>query len=174
MLPVLLINRAFFNFGQSWKTNSKDVCSDVWLGGFWILFLLVVRHVFYSVTDSQQNYCSVYIAEILPNPTTMPTILLLLILLGVLYSHGHAMSQEEKRRFRWVEKTAEQLRCPLLTTWHIRWLADSFLPIEGIKWLRCLIMPIRIIWWVVFQKKHKSAFKELQQVVFLWKSVAKV
>uniref|UniRef100_A0A674PK48 alpha-1,2-Mannosidase n=1 Tax=Takifugu rubripes TaxID=31033 RepID=A0A674PK48_TAKRU len=32
--------------------------------------------------------------------TTMPTILLLLTLLGVLYSHGHGMSREEKRKFR--------------------------------------------------------------------------
>uniref|UniRef100_A0A674NUG9 alpha-1,2-Mannosidase n=1 Tax=Takifugu rubripes TaxID=31033 RepID=A0A674NUG9_TAKRU len=30
----------------------------------------------------------------------MPTILLLLTLLGVLYSHGHGMSREEKRKFR--------------------------------------------------------------------------
>uniref|UniRef100_A0A674NXT1 alpha-1,2-Mannosidase n=1 Tax=Takifugu rubripes TaxID=31033 RepID=A0A674NXT1_TAKRU len=35
--------------------------------------------------------------------TTMPTILLLLTLLGVLYSHGHGMSREEKRKNQVVE-----------------------------------------------------------------------
>lgn len=95
----------------------------------------------------------------------MPAILLLLTLLGVLYSHGHAMSREEKRKFRWVEKTKEQWRFSLLPTWRVTWLAVSFLLIKGTKWLRCSTMPIKIIWWVVFQKQAPD-FKESRQLLF--------
>lgn len=132
MLPVLLMNQAFFflNFGQSEKRNSKDVCRDVWLGrGGFVIFGFCSSQLSDMVfvqwqADSQTIILFTLLRSCQTN--TMPTILLTLTLLGVLYSHGNAMSQEEKRKFRWVETTVEQLRCYLLTTRRIWWLAPCF------------------------------------------------
>lgn len=108
-----LLTKFFFFFDQSEKRNSKDVCSDVWVGrgGFRIFGFCSSQlsdMVFVQwLTDSQTVILFTLLRSCQTN--TMPTKLLILTLLGILYSHGNAMSQEEKRKFRWVEKTIEQV-----------------------------------------------------------------
>lgn len=105
--------------------------------------------------------------------TTMPTILLFLTLLGVLYSHGHAMSREEKCKFRWVEETKDQWRFSLLTTCHIIWLAVFFLLIERNQVVEMFDHAYQNYMVSCLTKKHLCFYRIVTAPFFLQK-VAKV
>lgn len=119
---------------------------------FWILFISVVGHGVCSVTDRQPNCSSVYICW---DPAKL--IQWQLYCFYWLYWPYYIATDMQWHRRR--NASLGEWRKPWSSSdvlfsppWHIRWLAVVFLAIEGTKWLRCLTMLIRIIWWVVFQK----------------------